>query len=60
MVTHLKHRGYRVVCIDQKPVHGHGLMWTAIPHGAEDETGDRPLAERARWLKHADVFCGSL
>lgn len=51
-------RGYRVICIDQKPVHGTGLMWTHIPNGAEDETGDRPLAERARWLMHADVFVG--
>ena len=38
--------GYRVICIDQKPVHGHGIVWNHIPHGAEDETGDRPLAER--------------
>ena len=58
MVAHLKGRGLRVVCIDQKPVHGAGLMWTHIPHGAEDETGDRPLAERARWLRHAAVFVG--
>ena len=47
-----------MICIDQKPVHGHGLMWTHIPHGAEDETGDRPLAERARWLQHAAFFVG--
>jgi len=58
VVTFLKGRGLRVVCIDQKPVHGHGLMWTHIPHGAEDETGDRPLADRARWLRHAAVFVG--
>jgi len=58
VVAELKARGYRVICIDQKPVHGHQLMWTHIPHGAEDETGDRPLAERARWLKHADLFVG--
>ena len=58
LVAHLKGRGLRVVCIDQKAVHGHGLMWTAIPHGAEDQTGDRPLAERARWLRHARVFVG--
>ncbi len=57
-VTFLKASGYRVVCIDQKPVHGSGLVWTHIPHGAEDETGDRPLAERARWLKHAAFFVG--
>ncbi len=58
IVTFLKTQGYRVICIDQKPVHGSGLMWTHIPHGAEDETGDRPLVERARWLRHASLFVG--
>lgn len=58
VVAWLKAQGHRVVCLDQKPVHGAGLMWTHIPHGAEDQTGDRPLAERARWLKHADLFVG--
>ena len=58
VVAHLKKRGYRVICIDQKPVHGSGLLYTHIPHGAEDETGDRPLMERARWLQHADAFVG--
>ena len=57
-ILFLKAHGYRVICIDQKPVHGDRLMWTSIPHGAEDETGDRPLAERARWLKHARLFVG--
>jgi autotransporter strand-loop-strand O-heptosyltransferase len=58
VVAGLRTRGYRVICIDQKPVHGFGLVWTHIPHGAEDQTGDRPLAERARWLRHADLFVG--
>lgn len=58
VVAFLKASGYRVVCIDQKPVHGAGLMWTHIPHGVEDQTGDRPLAERARWLRHAAFFVG--
>jgi autotransporter strand-loop-strand O-heptosyltransferase len=58
VVAHLKSRGYRVICIDQKPVHGSGLLYMHIPHGAEDETGDRPLAERVRWLTHADAFIG--
>ncbi len=57
-VAFLKSSGYRAVCIDQKPVHGAGIVWNHIPHGAEDETGDRPLAERARWLRHASVFVG--
>ena len=58
VVAELKAQGLRVVCIDQKPVHGHALMWTHLPHEAEDQTGDRPLAERARWLRHAEVFVG--
>ncbi len=58
IVKFLKEAGYRVICIDQKPTHGTGLIWNHIPNGAEDETGDRPLQERARWLKHADFFIG--
>jgi autotransporter strand-loop-strand O-heptosyltransferase len=58
VIAFLKARGYRVICIDQKPVHGGGLVWNHIPHGAEDETGDRPLTERARWLRHAAAFIG--
>jgi autotransporter strand-loop-strand O-heptosyltransferase len=58
LVSFLKESGYRVVCIDQKPVHGTGIVWNHIPHGAEDQTGDRPLAERARWIKHAVFFVG--
>lgn len=58
VIAFLKSKGYRVICIDQKTVHGTGLVWNHIPHGAEDETGNRPLAERARWLKHADAFIG--
>jgi autotransporter strand-loop-strand O-heptosyltransferase len=58
IVGFLKDAGYRVICIDQKQVHGTGIVWNHIPHGAEDETGDRPLQERARWLKHADFFVG--
>lgn len=58
VVQFLKDAGYRVVCIDQKQVHGTGLIWNHIPHGVEDQTGDRPLQERARWLKHADFFVG--
>jgi hypothetical protein len=50
--------GYQVVCIDRVPVHGHGLLWNHLPHGVRDETGDRPIAERARWLAHAEFFVG--
>jgi autotransporter strand-loop-strand O-heptosyltransferase len=58
IVQFLRDNGYRVVCIDLKPTHGHGLIWNHIPNGAEDETGDKPLQERARWLKHAEFFVG--
>jgi autotransporter strand-loop-strand O-heptosyltransferase len=58
IVGFLKESGYRVICIDQKSVYGTGLVWNHIPHGAEDQTGDRPLNERARWIKHAEFFVG--
>jgi autotransporter strand-loop-strand O-heptosyltransferase len=58
VIAFLKANGYRVICIDKSPVNGAGMVWTHIPHGAEDETGDRPLAERARWLRHAAAFIG--
>jgi autotransporter strand-loop-strand O-heptosyltransferase len=58
VIGFLKASGYRVICIDQKAVHGTGMVWTHIPHGAEDQTGDRPLTERARWLRHASAFVG--
>jgi autotransporter strand-loop-strand O-heptosyltransferase len=58
VIEHLKAAGYRVICIDKAKFSGAGISWTHIPHGAEDETGDRPLAERARWLRHASAFIG--
>lgn len=58
VIKFLKDAGYRVICIDQKPTHGTGLIWNHIPNGAEDETGELPLAERFRYLKHADFFVG--
>ncbi|KXV30840.1 autotransporter strand-loop-strand O-heptosyltransferase [Gluconobacter oxydans] len=58
VVAFLKQQGLRVVCIDQKPVAGHGIVWNSIPNGVEDQTGNRPLAERAMWLKHARFFVG--
>jgi autotransporter strand-loop-strand O-heptosyltransferase len=58
LIAFLKEQGYRVLCIDQKRVSGTGISWNHIPHGAEDFTGDLPLAERARYLKHAAAFIG--
>jgi autotransporter strand-loop-strand O-heptosyltransferase len=57
IVGFLKQAGYRVICIDQKPVHGSGIVWNHIPHGAEDETG-ASLMECTRWLRHAEFFVG--
>lgn len=57
-VRHLKERGYRVLCIDQKDCHGSGSYWNLIPHGAEDFTGDLPLQERIDLLSHAEFFVG--
>jgi len=58
VIRYLKAQGMRVICIDQKSVHGTGLVWNHIPHGAEDQTGNAPLLERVRWMKHAKAFIG--
>ncbi|MBR0558827.1 autotransporter strand-loop-strand O-heptosyltransferase [Neokomagataea anthophila] len=58
VIAFLKKAGYRVVCIDKDAFHGTGYVYNHIPHGCEDETGPRPLSERARWLKHASFFIG--
>lgn len=56
-IANLKRRGYRVICIDQKPVHGQGVFWSQIPHGCEDFTG-LSLEDAARYLRHAELFIG--
>jgi len=58
VVEYLKRSGYRVICIDKDQIYGQGLHWNQIPHGAEDQTGARPLSERAWWLAHAEFFVG--
>ncbi|MEJ5117957.1 autotransporter strand-loop-strand O-heptosyltransferase [Gluconobacter cerinus] len=57
-IRFLKNHGYRVICIDRSRVNGVGTIWNNIPYGAEDFTGALPLAERARWLRHAEFFIG--
>jgi len=57
-IKHLKEKGYRVLCIDQKICHGAGSRWNTIPYGAEDFTGDMPLQQRVDLLHHADFFIG--
>jgi autotransporter strand-loop-strand O-heptosyltransferase len=58
VIAFLKQAGFRVICIDKSRHGGAGIVWNHIPHGAEDQTGDRPLSERARWLRHASAFIG--
>lgn len=57
VIAFLKGLGFRVICIDQKPVGGQGVYWTQIPHGCEDFTG-LSLPETARHLRHAELFVG--
>jgi autotransporter strand-loop-strand O-heptosyltransferase len=57
-IAFLKSIGLRVICIDKKRVETRGYINNTMPFGAEDETGDRPLVERARWLRHAEAFVG--
>jgi len=58
VVPFLKAEGYRVVCVDQKPVNGAGIVWNHIPAGAEDMTGQLSLADCVRWIRHAEFFVG--
>jgi len=58
LVDSLKAAGYRVICIDQKPRHGANIVWNQIPYGSENQTGDRPLEERMRWIRHAAFHIG--
>ncbi|UPO79562.1 autotransporter strand-loop-strand O-heptosyltransferase [Parasaccharibacter sp. TMW 2.1888] len=59
LIRFLKEKGYKVVCIDKDRVAGPVTAVRTIPYGAQDETGPRPLTERARWLKHAEFFVGT-
>ncbi|MCI4677155.1 autotransporter strand-loop-strand O-heptosyltransferase [Rhodoblastus acidophilus] len=58
IIHFLKAAGYRVICIDQKAVNGAGIVWNHVPAGAEDMTGDMPIEECVRWIRHAEFFVG--
>ena len=72
VVSWLRTRGYRVICIDRDPVQHvisdpkeeyRDIPWYAnstvtLPWGVEDMTGHRPLQERIDVLAHADFFIG--
>ena len=58
VVAFLKAKGYKVVCIDRGQAYGQGYVLNKMPEGVEDETGQRPLTERAWWLKHCAFYIG--
>jgi len=58
VIAALKDNGYRVLCIDKERETGAGIIWNAMPYGAEDFTGNRPLQERIDLIKDADAFIG--
>jgi autotransporter strand-loop-strand O-heptosyltransferase len=58
IIAFLKAAGYRVVCIDQKPVNGVGIVWNHVPAGAEDLTGQLSLEDCVNWIRHAEFFVG--
>lgn len=63
VIKYLKSLGYRVICIDKKPITGDGIWkgggnFNYIPNGCEDFTGDIPLTNRAAMIKHCDFFIG--
>lgn len=58
LISKIKEKGYRVICIDKSLACGDGISWNFMPPGAEDQTGDRPLLERAHWIKHCSFFVG--
>jgi autotransporter strand-loop-strand O-heptosyltransferase len=58
IVAFLKAAGYRVICIDRDATHDKNGAHNPFPLGAEDQTGERPLQERVRWLRHCDFFVG--
>ena len=57
-IDFLKANGYRVLCIDRDRVYGKSNLFTYMPIGAEDFTGNLPLQERINLLKDADFFIG--
>lgn len=58
IVAYLKNLGYRVLCIDRDREQSEYGITVKIPAGAEDFTGNHPLAERADMLAYADFFIG--
>ncbi len=58
VITYLKEKGYRVLCIDRDKNMEVGGNSFPMPEEAEDFTGNLPLQERVDLLAHADFFIG--
>lgn len=58
VVAYLRGLGYRVLCLDRDFCVDDGGYHVERPSGAEDYTGNRPLAERFEMLAYADMFIG--
>lgn len=58
VIDFLKEHGYRVICIDLQAPDDPALRMAQNLAGVENQTGNRPLSERANWLKHAEFFVG--
>ena len=58
VISFLKNNGYRVIDIDREYIVGKDVQWNRIPREAEDFTGNKPLADRAAMIAHADFFIG--
>ena len=58
VVTYLKQRGYRVICIDRERVTYTDGMTIEMPAGAEDMSGAYTLMDRINMLAYAEFFIG--
>ena len=58
VVNYLRGIGYRVLCIDRDVQNMSHDNVVRIPEGAENFTGNLPLAERVDLLAYADFFVG--
>lgn len=59
VIDYLKHKGYRVLCIDKSKISvGPKGYFQRMPPGCEDFTGDIPLQERVNLLAYCDMFIG--
>ena len=56
VIAYLQSQGYDAVCIDRDAVYGTENVITAIPNGAIDKTGDKPLQETLNLIGNAEAL----